>query len=344
MGLCPSKKDVNLSEMDEKAHKKSFRVGLVLVDGFPLMAYASAVEPLRAANLFANRTLYDIRHLPVNGARSVSSSGAVVRADAYLGEYVDFNLVLVIAGSDVVDLHDRRLESWLRLLVSRGVVVGGVSGGPLVLARAGVMRGYRMTIHWDHVHAVSAEIHKVIVERSLYIQDRDRLTCGGGTAALDMMHAVITQHHGPQFAQRISDWFLHTDIRQGDDAQRSGLAERYNTNHQSLLKALEAMENHIADPLELEQIATLCGLGGRQLNRVFQSELRFSVVNFYTKMRLKKAQQLLRTTSLTISEIAVATGFANGAHLSKRFKRVAGVSPKLYRENNHVVPTINSKQ
>lgn len=317
--------------MDKNASRKEFRVGLVLVDGFPLMAYASAIEPLRAANLLADENLYDVRHLPVSGARSASSSGAIIRADAYLGEYVDFDLVLVIAGSDVVDLHDRRLESWLRLLVSRGVVVGGVSGGPLVLARAGVMEGHRMTIHWDHVNALSAEIRKVILERSLYVRDRNRLTCGGGTAALDMMHAVITEHHGPEFAQRISDWFLHTDIRQGDDAQRSGLAARYNTHHQSLLKALEAMENHIADPLELSQVATLCGLSARQLNRVFKTQLQHSAVNFYSRMRLQKAQQLLKTTSLTISEIAIATGFANGAHFSKRFKVATGHSPKHYR-------------
>lgn len=318
--------------MDKKAAKEEFRVGLVLVDGFPLMAYASAVEPLRASNLLASKTLYEVRHLPVNGARSISSSGAMVRADAYLGEYVDFDMVLVIAGSDVVELHDQRLESWLRLLVSRGVLVGGVSGGPLVLARAGVMQGHRMTIHWDQVNALSAEIHKVMLERTLYVRDRNRLTCGGGTAALDMMHALITEHHGPEFAQRISDWFLHTDIRHGDDAQRSGLAARYNTNHQALLKALEAMENHIADPLELSQVATLCGLGARQLNRVFKAQLQCSAVNFYNQMRVKKAQQLLRTTSLSVSEVALATGFANGAHLSKRFKAVVGMSPKIYRD------------
>ena len=317
--------------MDNKLLRQEFRVGLVLVDGFPLMAYASAMEPLRASNLLANRKLYDVRHLPVSGARSTSSSGAVIRADAYLGEHVDFDLVLVIAGSDVVDLHDRRLESWLRLLVNRGVLVGGVSGGPLVLARAGVMEGHRMTIHWDHVNVLNAEIHKAILERSLYVRDRSRLTCGGGTAALDMMHAVITEHHGPEFAQRISDWFLHTDIRQGDDAQRSGLAARYNTKHRSLLKALEAMENHIADPLELNQVATLCGLSARQLNRVFKSHLQHSAVDFYSRMRLQKAQQLLDTTALTVSEIAIATGFANGAHFSRRFKVLTGFSPKHYR-------------
>lgn len=317
--------------MDINVNKPAFRVGIVLVDGFPLMAYASAMEPLRASNLLAGRPLYDIRHLPVNGARSISSSGAVIRADAYLGEYVDFDLVLVIAGSGVAELHDARLESWLRLLVSRGVLIGGVSGGPLVLARAGVLDGHRMTIHWDHVHRLKASAHKVIVERSLYVRDRNRLTCGGGTAAMDMMHTVITEQHGPEFAQRISEWFLHTDIRHGEEAQLSGLAQRYDTQHAALLTALEAMENHIADPLELEQIATLCGLGARQLNRLFNAQMGHSVVNFYRQMRLKKAQQLIRTTSLTINEVAEATGFANGAHLSTRFKASFDLSPKAYR-------------
>jgi len=316
--------------MDRMIEQPVFKVGLVLTDGFPLMAYASAMEPLRASNLLANSPLYEVRHLPVTGARSFSSSGAVIGADAFIGEHVDFDLILVIAGSEVANLKSPHLSRWLRLLANRGVLIGGVSGGPLLLARAGIMNGYRMTIHWDHIDSLTSVSHQLIIERSLYILDRDRLTCAGGAAALDMMHALIAKQRGQAFAQRISDWFLHTDIRSGEGPQRSGIAQRYNTNNKYLLRALEAMENHIADPLELGQLAALSGLGERHLSRLFQLHFNSSAVNYYRKMRLEKAQQMLKQSGLSVLEVALATGFASGSHFSRLFKQYYGLSPRQY--------------
>lgn len=313
-----------------------FRVGFVLLDGFALMSYASAMEPLRAANLLAGRVLYDIRHIPVHGARSRSSSGALISADAFLGEQVDFDLILVVAGGDLKNTDNPRLTAWLKLLAQRAVLIGGVSGGPLVLARAGVMEGRRMTVHWEHAQALAQVSSRLVVERSLYVMDRDRLTCAGGAAPLDMMHALITEHHGHEFARKISDWFLHTDIRPGEGPQRSGIAEQYGVSQEAVVKAIEAMENHIADPLELSQIADLVGLSSRQVNRLFNKRLGISTVSFYRQMRLRKARELLKDTGFSIHEIALATGFANGAHLSQRFTDCYSLSPKRFRASQHV--------
>ncbi|MFK8081618.1 MAG: GlxA family transcriptional regulator [Granulosicoccus sp.] len=313
------------------AQTPAFRVGFVLLDGFALMSYASAMEPLRAANLIAGRTIYDIRHMPVVGARSSSSSGAIVGANTYLGENVDFDLVLVVAGSGPQPDQVRRLEHWLRLLASRNVLLGGVSAGPLILARAGVMEGRRMTVHWDHADVLVSVSPNLIVERSLFVRDRGRLTCAGGTAAMDMMHALIAEQHGGRFAQSVSDWFLHTDVRAGENPQVAGLAERYGVSDIGVLRALKVMENHMSDPLTLAQISDIVGVSVRQINRLFRQHLAASTQEFYARLRLEKAQSLLRGSLLSITDIAQATGFANGAHFSRQFSREFGESPSRYR-------------
>ena len=326
--------DVLLSEMDKKPLKQvPYRVGLLLLDGFALMSYSSAVEPLRAANLLADAPLYAIRNVPAHGANAVSSSGAVIRADAFIGERVDFDLLIVVAGGDPVSIEHPRLFEWLRLLASRGVLIGGVSGGPVILAKAGLMRQRRMTVHWEHAEALSLVSPQVVVERTLYVMDRDRMTCAGGTAALDMMHAFISKQHGGDFARRVSDWFLHTDIRPSEGPQRSGLAERYKVNHRIVLLAIESMENHIADPLELDQIARIVGVSARQLNRLFAEKLDVSTVRFYRKLRLDKAGELLLQTTLSIAEIAAATGFANAAHFSRLFSASFERPPSMFRHS-----------
>ncbi len=140
---------------------------------------------------------------------------------------------------------------------------------------------------------------------------------------------------GVEFARKVSDWFLHTDIRPAEGPQRSGIAEQYNVSEVAVIQAIEAMGNHIADPLELPQIAGLVGLSSRQLSRLFNKQLGISTVSFYRHMRLRKARDLLKETGFTIQEIALATGFANGAHLSQRFTDYFSQSPKRFRAGEH---------
>jgi len=129
------------------SEQRAFRVGFVLIDGFALMSYSAAVEVLRAANLLAGRELYAIRHIPATGTQSVSSTGAIVRGTGQLGEDFDFDLVLVVAGGDPAKFRDRKVFRWLKQLSQRNICLGGVSGGPVVLASAGLMEGRRMTVH-----------------------------------------------------------------------------------------------------------------------------------------------------------------------------------------------------
>jgi len=311
----------------------AFRVGFLLVDGFALMSYSSAVEPLRAANHLAGKTLYDIRQLPITGGRAVSSSGAVINATAHVGEQVDYDLMLVVAGGDPARFSNLNTFQWLRQLARRDVWLGGVSGGPVILALAGIMENRRMTLHWEHVDALQEISPNLLVERSLFVMDRDRMTCAGGTAPLDMMHALIQSQHGAAFATKVSDWFMHTTIRPSAGPQRSGLAQRYQTHDASVLVAIDAMENHIADPLSLEQLARLTDLGTRQMNRLFRDKLGISTIAFYRKLRAGKARNLLQQSSMSITEVALATGFASASHLARCYRELYGESPSMVRSD-----------
>ena len=309
-----------------------YRIGLILIDGFALMSYSSIVEPLRAANLISRRTYYDIKFIPVTGSWAHSSSGASVKATGRIGQEGNFDLVLVVAGGHPASFKDTKLFHWLRTLSRRGINLGGVSGGPVILASAGVMEGRRMTVHWEHAAALAESRTGLMIERSLYVIDRDRFTCAGGIAPLDMMHALLTKHHGPAFARQVSDWFMHTDVRSASGPQRSGLVERYGTNNPPIILAIEAMENHIADPLELTQLAKLSQISPRQLNRLFRSKMGQSTMNFYCKLRLEKAYKLLKQSTLPITEIALANGFSSSAHFAHSFRRTFGSTPSSLRQ------------
>jgi len=310
-----------------------FKVGFLLIDGFALMSYSSAVEPLRAANLLVSGA-YDITHVSLNEGGAISSSGAVVPALGLAQATMAFDLVLVVAGGDPFKINGAQVRPWLLKHSRFGALIGGVSGGPVILSLSGLMDGYRMTLHWEHAKSLSEMSPGLLIERSIYVIDRNRVTCAGGTAPLDLMHALITQHHGAEFARQVSDWFLHTRIRLSSAPQRSGMEERYRTYNQSILTTIELMENHVAEPLELKQLAELVGLGVRQLNRLFNQKLGVSTIAFYRNLRLSIAENLILQSRLSITDVAMATGFISTAHFSSTFKARYGVAPSVLRSQN----------
>ena len=304
-------------------------VGMLLIDGFALMSYASVVEPMRAANELAARELYRVSNIPASGEASRSSSGAMVPGSEPTDSGLD--LVFVVSGGNPASFADEGVFDWLRQQARRGTTLGGISGGPMILAAAGLMAGRRMTLHWEHAAALQETFPALLIERSLYVIDRDRVTCAGGAAPLDLMHALVAEHHGSDLARRVSDWFMHTDIRPSGGPQRSGRAARYKTTDVPVLSAIEAMENHVADPLELRQLAAIAGISPRQLNRLFRVKIGQSTMRFYRHLRLEKARNLLTNSSLRITAIALATGFANSGHFSTAFLQRYGAPPSAYR-------------
>lgn len=307
------------------------RIGILPIDGFAAMSFAALTEPMRAANLLARRTLYDTVVYSVTG-HPVQSSGAVlVMPQARVGDDERLDYLFVVAGGDPARFNDAGVTAWLTRLSRAGVPLGGVSGGPVILAQAGLMQKRRVTVHWEHAAALAEVSPHLVIERSLYVIDRDRVTCAGGSAPMDLMHALISQHHGPEFARQVSDWFMHTDIRPSGGPQRAGLLDRVGNNNPAILDAVEAMEGHVAEPLTLERLADMARVSPRQLNRLFTEKLGRPTMRYYRELRLDKAQSLLRNSPLSLTEIALATGFANSSHFSRAYTAKFGKPPSAYR-------------
>ncbi|NVK07372.1 MAG: GlxA family transcriptional regulator [Marivivens sp.] len=310
------------------------RIAFVLLDGFALMSTASALEPLRAANQFSTTTLYDISLLSLNGDNATSSLGSRFSTQPFDSVEPNFDLVFIVAGGDPRHFQNQTLFSWLRRIEASGVAIGGISGGSVVLARAGLLNRHRFTVHWHHYDDFEAMTGPWLLERRLFVIDRNRYTCAGGSAPLDMMHAIIARDHGITFAHKISNWFIQTEIRSADAPQIATIPSRYGQLPHTVKAAIGYMETHIADPLNQEQLAQLVGLSVRHLQRLFHEHVGRSVMEEYRMIRLETAKSLLASTLLPMSEITALTGFANQGHLSNCFKMAFGVSPLQWRKRS----------
>jgi transcriptional regulator GlxA family with amidase domain len=307
------------------------RIGFVLTANFSLIAFTSAVEPLRLANRVSGRELYRWKLVSADGRPVTASSGIVLHPEGTLEAAADCDAVIICSGLDVHRIDCKPLSAWLRRVDRRGVEIGALCTGSHVLARAGLLEGHRCTIHWENLAGFVEGFPEIEVTTELFEIDRKRFTCSGGTAAIDMMLNVITLQHGHELAAAVADQFMHERIRDQHDHQRMSLPARLGVRHPKLLAVIDLMEKNLEEPLARGELARSAGLSTRQLERLFRRYLSRSPARYYLELRLNKARLLLLQTNMSVIDVALACGFVSASHFSKCYRDFFGRTPRKER-------------
>ena len=307
------------------------RIGLVLVPNFSMNAFASAVEPLRLANRTNGRELYAWHLYSTDGQPVKASNGIILHPEGNLEQASGLQTIVVCSGTDVQRFNDKSAFSWLRRMARRGADIGALCTGSHILARAGLLDGYRCTIHWENLAGFVEDFPDIEVTPELFEIDRNRFTCSGGTAAIDMMLNVIARQHGHELAANVADLFMHERIRDHHDHQRISLPVRLGVRHPKLLAVIEQMESNLEEPLDRTELAGSAGLSTRQLERLFRKYLNCSPARYYLELRLNKARLLLLQTNMSIIDVALACGFVSASHFSKCYRDFFGRTPRKER-------------
>jgi transcriptional regulator GlxA family with amidase domain len=245
------------------------------------------------------------------------------------------DMIVVVASLDIEDYRDRRVLDWLRRRRDGRRIIAGISNGPLLLARAGLLKGRRATVHWESLVRLTEEFPDVRVTRDLYCTDRDVMTAAGGTASMDMMLALISERDGRDLAADVAEQFLHGQVRDSNEMQRQDVRWRYQVNDRRLVTAIRMMEAHIRDPLPIAQVSDIAGLSERQMERLFESALGKSPSRFYLDLGLKAALGWLFHSTETLEEIAARCGFSSPGHFSRAFKACYDRPPSAVRRRHH---------
>lgn len=309
------------------------RIGFLLVPNYSALAFSSAVEPLRMANQLTSKPLFSWPVITVNGEPVMASNGLSVPAGCSIGDPGHLDMLVVCGGTQIKEACDRRLLVWLQQLARQRIPLGAVCTGTYVLARAHVLDGYRCTIHWENISSIHEEqqFPDTVFSSELFVIDRDRYTCSGGIAPLDMMLTVIAQQAGQSLAEAISEEFIHERIRNETDMQRIPLRVHIGTSQPKMVEAVSLMEANIEEPLSLDELAQYAKVSRRQLERLFRKYLNCAPTRYYLELRLKRARELLQQTSMPVIDVAYACGFSSPAHFSKCYHDFFGQSPSHSR-------------
>jgi transcriptional regulator GlxA family with amidase domain len=311
--------------------EEPLRVGFLTLANYSMIAFSNAIEPLRMANRLSRDTLCVWMTTSITGEAMRASNGLAVEPTIPVADCGPLDMLFVCGGVDIAEAYDDATLAYLRRSARESVKLGGLCTGSYVLARAGLLDGYRCAIHWENIAAVRDEFPNVDFSSDLFVIDRDRYTASGGTAPLDLMLNLIGQRGGTALAVAISEEFVHERIREPLDRQRIPLLARVGAGQQKIIDAASLMEEHVDEPLSLSAIAQRIGLSRRHLERLFSQHLDCNPARYYRDLRLNRARQLLLQTRMSITGITVACGFQSPAHFSTCYKELFGHPPSAER-------------
>lgn len=308
-------------------HQSACTATLLALPGFDAIALSAVPEILRLANRLAGLSYrWSIRS--ADGGPVAAACGPLLAVDGRFCAETAGELVIICGGRDVLDARVVDLGT-LRAIAESGRTVAGFAAGILPLAKAGLLDGHTVAPFRAHRHVLARHFPALRISSQVYTCDTRRMTCGGGTAAVDLMLGWLTERHGPELAAGVSELLVLERVRAADEPQPGAtLTEQLGTRSKPLLAAVRAMQRHMDRPLDRLALAQAAGTTVRQMERLFARHLNISPQRYYRDLRLEHAHRLLGRSGLPLATIARQVGFISASHFSTAYRQRYGVCPQ----------------
>ncbi|MES2665051.1 MAG: helix-turn-helix domain-containing protein [Pseudomonadota bacterium] len=304
-------------------------IALLVLPQSSILEVASALDPLRSANRHLGAEAYRWRVVTPDGQPAPLTCGISLPSSGPLDHAAGADALIVIAGYRLAEVATRPLIRDLRRIAPRFALVGGIDAAPWVLARAGLLDGYKATVHWEDLEDIAALHPHIDIRPDRYVLDRNRVTIGGAAPATDFMLHLITARHGAPLARQVANSFL-TTARRGSNPQ---IAPPHTDPRLDprVARVIAQMEARIDAPAPIAAIAAEVGLSPRRLESLFRTALGTTPGAYGLSLRLAAARRLLTDTAHPLAEIALRTGFSGPGTLARAFRRKFNVAPGRLR-------------
>jgi transcriptional regulator GlxA family with amidase domain len=296
---------------------------ILLFNRFSNHCLANTVEPLRAANSLSRKTLFRWRFLTLDGAPVESSSGLQIAPHGALRDGLGSTLI-VMPSYGFRELSSWEVSTLLRTAAKRYFCVAGLDTGSWLMAKAGLLDGYRATIHWEELTSFAEAFPSVEVQRARYVIDKNRITCSGAMAAFDLATKLIADAHGPLLAMDVAQLFMTRESTHAQSAAKP-------ITGKTVTRAVSIMQANLENPLAIGEIARQVGCTQKTLEARTRVALNTTPQAVYQRLRLQLAHKLMRDTEHSVSEIAGRCGYENASAMTRAFKAVFKQTPRDVR-------------
>lgn len=303
-------------------------VAVVVLDGFVPLDVGIPCDVFGGFGLPSQPHLYRVR---VCAARRVVRAGAFeIRAPFGLDVVPSADTVIV---PGIVDIEQRIPTSVIEALRGawdRGARIASICSGAFVLAATGLLDGRRATTHWWGAPQLARRYPAITVEPDVLFVDEGRIvTSAGASAGLDMCLHLVRRDYGQSAAANRARLAVAPLNRDGGQAQF--ILHEAPPANDSLAPLLDWIAAHLDKRLDVETLARRARMSPRTFARRFREQTGTTPLQWLLTVRVRRAQELLETTSRPIDDIALRSGFESPVTFRTRFRQLVGLSPRAYR-------------
>ena len=317
-----------------RAIRNYAEVGLYLAPQFPLYALVPLIEVFRIANQTAGKRLFNWHFITEDGGLVECGAGMTLNANASIYSNFTYDQVLIISGKDPLSFLSRHHITWIQRLHAHGVVLGGIDTGAFALAEAGLLKRRRAVCHWEAMPLFSERYPDTQLIEQRFLLDPPILTCAGGIAGLDMILDLVEREHGPILARQIANGFVHANRSDADGAQRVHPRGGEEDGGDAVRTLISVMEANIETPLPVPDLAAVVRIPRRRLERLFLKRTQSSIAQYYMRVRLEQAREMLFYGHSSIADISLMCGFGSPAVFTRTFRAHFGQSPSAFRASH----------
>lgn len=265
-----------------------------------------------------------------------ASSGVAVQIQVTPAEisYQDFDYLVVFGGrsAKVTQALAPHYKNILRRAAGHGVKLVCIDNACFLLAACGLLTGHKVALHWRHETEFRAAFPRIeVMSDQMYCFDGNRISCAGGTAAIDLAVEMLTRACGRTRALKGLADMLVDEARSSGHQLRS-LDNEVNTGRH-VSRAIALMRTLLGSSKTTDELASMVGISRRQLDRLFLASHAMTAKNYWSEIRLQHLQWRLLNSDHSLTTIADEAGISDVSYLSKIFRKRFGKPPAEFRKN-----------
>ena len=231
-----------------------------------------------------------------------------------------------------MDAAIKHRKNWLWQQREKGVFIGSICSGALVLAKMGLLDSVQCTTHWKCLPYAQAHFPKARwLDNRLYVFDKEMFTSAGMTAGIDMALSLVDKWCSPLLAAKVAQEMVINVRRAETKDQQNIFLDFDNHFNAEVYRAQEILSSRLDVRFTVSDLAKMMNMSERHLARLFKHHTGQTIQAYRDRLRLQHGEQLLLNTEMFVKEIAVACGYESSRQFIRVWKKEKGVGPEGFR-------------
>jgi transcriptional regulator GlxA family with amidase domain len=220
---------------------------------------------------------------------------------------------------------------WIIEQYKSGAEVASLCLGAFLLASTGLLKGKNITTHWlaaNYFRKMFPEIN--LLEDKIITDENGIYSSGGAYSSLNLALYLVEKYAGRDAAIFCSKAF-QIDIQRESQSPFTIFIGQKEHEDESVRKAQEFIEQNFQSKITVDQLATICALSRRNLERRFKKATANTVIEYIQRVKIEAAKISLESTRENVSEVMYKVGYSDTKAFRTTFKRYTGLSPVQYK-------------